>query len=195
VELDLERDLPAGFFVSAAYVGSKGTHLPQYSQQINQISDRLLAQPLTGRPFARESPTEPDPGAIGAEPFFIDGQALALTGPTTTIDSSFVHTPSTPACNSPDRFFRQHLSLVPAHGAKAFSPTPVRCWSLTPMRSSSRHGHAKTVAGTGVEEFKTTTICVGNVLCLRRRSATLVISYVLDLPLAKEKNISPLPAE
>src|ERR1700676_2642926 len=41
---DVQRDLPAGFFMSVAYVGSKGTHLAQYSQQINQISDGLLAQ-------------------------------------------------------------------------------------------------------------------------------------------------------
>src|SRR6266404_3614037 len=54
--LDLQRDLPAGFFVSAAYVGSKGTHLPQYSQQINQISDALLAQAA-----AQVDPSLPNP--------------------------------------------------------------------------------------------------------------------------------------
>jgi hypothetical protein len=84
--LDLERDLPAGFFVSAAYVGSKGTHLPQYSQQINQISDRLLAQaarqvdPSLANPRQNVTLVQSVPN-----PFFIDGQALALTGPTTTI--------------------------------------------------------------------------------------------------------------
>jgi hypothetical protein len=84
--LDLQRDLPAGFFVSAAYVGSKGTHLPQYSQQINQISDALLAQAA-----AQVDPSLPDPRQNVAlvqlvpNPFFISGQALALTGPTTTV--------------------------------------------------------------------------------------------------------------
>jgi len=42
--LNIQRALPADFFLSAVYVGSKGTHLEQYSQQINQISDALLAQ-------------------------------------------------------------------------------------------------------------------------------------------------------
>jgi hypothetical protein len=42
--LNIQRDLPWGFFVSAAYVGSKGTHLESYSQQINQIGDNLLSQ-------------------------------------------------------------------------------------------------------------------------------------------------------
>jgi len=84
--LDLQRDLPAGFFVSAAYVGSKGTHLPQYSQQIDQISDALLAQAASqvdpSLPNPRQNVTllQPVPN-----PFLISGQPLALTGPTTTV--------------------------------------------------------------------------------------------------------------
>jgi len=84
--LDVQRDLPAGFFVSAAYVGSKGTHLAQYSQQINQISDGLLAQAAS-----QVDPSLPNPRQnvtlvqSTPNPFFINGQALALTGPTTTI--------------------------------------------------------------------------------------------------------------
>ena len=84
--LDLQRELPAGFFVSAAYVGAKGTHLAQYSQQVNQISDALLAQAAT-----QVNPSLPDPlqnvtlVQSTPNPFFIDGQALALSGPTTTI--------------------------------------------------------------------------------------------------------------
>jgi TonB dependent receptor len=84
--IDLQRDLPAGFFFSAAYVGSKGTHLPQYSQQIDQISDALLAQAA-----AQINPSLPSPRQNVAllqsvpNPFFINGQALALTGPTTTV--------------------------------------------------------------------------------------------------------------
>jgi Carboxypeptidase regulatory-like domain len=80
--LDLERELPAGFFVSAAYVGSKGTHLEQYSQQINQISDDLLTQ--AARQFAaggRAAVTLLQPVN---NPFFVNGEALALGAPTTT---------------------------------------------------------------------------------------------------------------
>jgi Carboxypeptidase regulatory-like domain/TonB dependent receptor len=84
--LDLQRELPAGFFVSAAYVGAKGTHLAQYSQQVNQISDASLAQAAT-----QVNPSLPDPlqnvtlVQSTPNPFFINGQALALSGPTTTI--------------------------------------------------------------------------------------------------------------
>ena len=40
--LNIQRELPWQLFVSAAYVGSKGTHLQSYSQQINQIADNQL---------------------------------------------------------------------------------------------------------------------------------------------------------
>lgn len=41
--LNVQRELPGHFFVSAAYVGSKGTHLQSYSQQIDQLSDSQFA--------------------------------------------------------------------------------------------------------------------------------------------------------
>ena len=78
----VERELPANFFVSAAYVGSKGTHLQQYSQQVNQISDSLLAQAASqyavgGRSAVALLQSVPNP-------FFLNGEALALTASTTT---------------------------------------------------------------------------------------------------------------
>src|SRR4029077_6815505 len=83
--LNIQRALPADFFLSAVYAGSKGTHLEQYSQEINQISDALL------RPAAAQVDlTLPNPRQnvtivqSTPNPFFINGQALALTGPTTT---------------------------------------------------------------------------------------------------------------
>jgi hypothetical protein len=84
--LDVQRELPLDFFVSAAYVGSRGTHLAQYSEQINQISDALLAQAA-----AEVNPSLPNPRQnvmlvqSTPNPFFINGQALALVGPTTTV--------------------------------------------------------------------------------------------------------------
>ncbi len=83
--LNIQRALPADFFLSAVYVGSKGTHLEQYSQQINQISDALLAQAA-----AQVDLTLPNPRQnvvlvqSTPNPFFLNGQALALTGSTTT---------------------------------------------------------------------------------------------------------------
>jgi hypothetical protein len=42
--LDIQRELPGGFFADVAYGGLKGTHLPQYSQQIDQLGDNYLSQ-------------------------------------------------------------------------------------------------------------------------------------------------------
>ncbi len=42
--LDIQRQLPAGFFADVAYAGSRGVHLQQYATQINQIPDADLAQ-------------------------------------------------------------------------------------------------------------------------------------------------------
>jgi hypothetical protein len=80
--LELDQQLPADLFISAAYVGSKGTHLEQYSQQVDQISDGLLAQAAAQFAAGGKSAVtllEPTPN-----PFFINGQALALAAPTTT---------------------------------------------------------------------------------------------------------------
>jgi hypothetical protein len=42
--LNVQRELPARFFVSAAYVGSKGTHLELYDSELDQLGDNFFAQ-------------------------------------------------------------------------------------------------------------------------------------------------------
>jgi hypothetical protein len=79
----VERQLPAGFLLSAAYVGSKGTHLEQYSQQTNQISDALLSQ--AAAQFAAGGKTAVTLLQSVPNPFFVKGEALALAAPTTTV--------------------------------------------------------------------------------------------------------------
>src|SRR4029077_16481652 len=81
--LSVERDLRAGFSISAAYVGSKGTHLEQYSQQTNQISDLLLAQAASQ--FASGGKSAVTVLQSVPNPFFVNGEALALAAPTTTV--------------------------------------------------------------------------------------------------------------
>ncbi len=41
---DIQRTLWGGFFADVAYAANKGTHLPQYSQQVDQLGDNYLAQ-------------------------------------------------------------------------------------------------------------------------------------------------------
>jgi Carboxypeptidase regulatory-like domain len=42
--LDIQRQLPGGFFADVAYAGSHGVHLQQYATQIDQIPDADLTQ-------------------------------------------------------------------------------------------------------------------------------------------------------
>jgi hypothetical protein len=42
--LDIQRQLPDGFFVDIAYAGAHGVHLQQYNTNINQIPDSFVAQ-------------------------------------------------------------------------------------------------------------------------------------------------------
>ena len=42
--LDVQRQLPLGWFVDAAYAGSHGVHLQQYSTNIDQIPDSFITQ-------------------------------------------------------------------------------------------------------------------------------------------------------
>jgi len=62
--IDIQRQLPAGFFADVAYAGSHGLHLEQYNTQINQIPDSALSQQsaLTVQvPNPLSCPSIPDP--------------------------------------------------------------------------------------------------------------------------------------
>jgi Carboxypeptidase regulatory-like domain len=90
--LNIQRNLPAGFFVSVAYVGSKGTHLALYSSQIDQIGDNFLAQ-AAAQCATQVATTGARCNGSGVtllqsvpNPFFDTATktAFALSGPTTT---------------------------------------------------------------------------------------------------------------
>jgi Carboxypeptidase regulatory-like domain/TonB dependent receptor len=90
---NIQRELPWGFFISAAYVGSKGTHLESYSQQIDQIGDTFLSQAAT-QCAAQTAVTGSRCDASGvtllqsvANPFFdpTTNTAFALGTATTTV--------------------------------------------------------------------------------------------------------------
>ncbi|WP_263350018.1 carboxypeptidase-like regulatory domain-containing protein [Acidicapsa acidisoli] len=81
--VSLDHQLPAQFSFVAAYVGSKGTHLAQYSQQVNQISDNLLSQ--AAAQFASGGRSAVELLKSTPNPFTVNGQALALTAASTTV--------------------------------------------------------------------------------------------------------------
>ncbi len=97
--LNIQRELPWRLFVSAAYVGSKGTHLELYDSEIDQLGDNFFAQAasqcaaqvaVTGTRCVGKVPAGvPTVTALQpvANPFFdaTTSTAFALGSPTTTL--------------------------------------------------------------------------------------------------------------
>jgi hypothetical protein len=96
--LNVQRDLPGHFFFSAAYVGSKGTHLQSYSQQIDQLPDSYLPAAaaecaaqvaITHSRCVANAPGAPSVGLLQSvpNPFFdsVTQTSYALSGATTTV--------------------------------------------------------------------------------------------------------------
>jgi hypothetical protein len=59
--LDIQRQLPAGFFADIAYAGSHGVHLEQYTTQTNQIGDGFVSQAAGQYASALAGPCHGDP--------------------------------------------------------------------------------------------------------------------------------------
>ncbi|MGB7602299.1 MAG: TonB-dependent receptor [Candidatus Sulfotelmatobacter sp.] len=66
--LDIQRQLPAGFFADVAYAGSHGVHLQQYSTNVDQLPDTLWSQgaALSAQVSNPMVGTNPNPSLNGA---------------------------------------------------------------------------------------------------------------------------------
>jgi hypothetical protein len=66
--LDIQRQLPAGFFADVAYAGSHGVHLEQYQTEVNQLPDTFWSQgaALTASVTNPMAGTNPNPSLNGA---------------------------------------------------------------------------------------------------------------------------------
>lgn len=185
--LSLEHQLPADSSLSVAYVGSKGTHLSQYSQQINQISDDLLSRAAAEYSAGGRSSVELL--HLVPNPFFVNGQALALAAPTTTVGQLL-------------RPFPQYVSLELA-GQGSFSSI-YHSLQITAQKRFSGGGsallsytNAKLISNTDTLtswlETRVGAIQDNNNLTRERSlssqdvSQRLVLSYAIDLPFGQRK--------
>lgn len=186
--LSIERQLPAQFSFVAAYVGSKGTHLAQYSQQVNQISDSLLSQ--AAAQFATGGRSVVELLQAAPNPFVVDGKALALTAPSTTTGQLL-------------RPYPQYTSVELA-GQGSFDSI-YHSFQLTATKRFSAGGtlvaaytNAKLISNTDTLtawlETRVGAIQDNNNLRNERSLSSqdvpqrLVISYVLDLPIGEGKS-------
>jgi len=185
--LSIEKQLPAGFLLSAAYVGSKGTHLDQYSQQVNQISDSLLAEAATQ--FAEGGRSAVTLLKSAANPFVANGQTLALGAPTTTVgqllrpypqytsvelaaQGSFASTYHSLQITARRRFADAGSLLVAYTNSKLISNTDtLTSWLETGVGALQDNNNLKGERSLSSQDVP----------------QRLVISYVLDLPFGQGK--------
>jgi hypothetical protein len=83
--LDIQRELPGGLFVDVAYAGSHGVHLPQYSDNINQIPDSYVAQAAS-----QYNPALANPNANVTIAQTLPHNPMAGTSPNATIGGTTI---------------------------------------------------------------------------------------------------------
>jgi hypothetical protein len=194
--IDVQRELPGGIFIDAAYAGSHGVHLPQFDTNINQIPDRFIqqaatefangqpvtiAQPVTTYPFACPlcNPVDSLPGGLG-QGVLTQGQlnrpypqyaGLRLNGQG-CCDSSYHSLQLT----GTRRFQGGGTLLVAYTNAKLISTTD----TLTSWLEGGVTG------GVGnIQDWNN--FAAERSLSSQDVSQRLVISYVLDLPFGRGK--------
>ena len=187
--LDLQHQLPAGFFADVAYAGSRGVHLPQYQTNINQIPNSFIAQAaqqyaagqpvtiaqkVTNYPFSIPLPGSLGPGSLvqgQLDRLYPEWSGLQLNGwgcCTSSYNSLQVTVTR--------RFSGGGTLLVAYTNAKLLSNTD----TLTSWLEGG------TTGGTGaVQDWNN----LHNEYSLSSQNVAqrLVISYVLDLPFGKGK--------
>ncbi|MCS6952252.1 MAG: TonB-dependent receptor, partial [Bryobacteraceae bacterium] len=171
----IQREIPSGAVVEAAYAGSKGTHLPAYTQQINQLPDQFLSlgadlQRQVDNPFFGQITT----GALAARTVAL-GQLLrpfphhtsvAIGAPANR--NSIYHSLQV---KSEKRFSQGGSVLLAYTWAKLISDTDTLTGWLEPGGGFAAQNNNNLRLERSLANYD-----------VRHR---LVISYVLDLPFGK----------
>lgn len=75
--IDIQRELPAKFFLDAAYAGSHGIHLPQFNTNANQIPDGFIAQAAAQAAAGQDPTINHSPAGCALAP----GASIGTTAP------------------------------------------------------------------------------------------------------------------
>jgi hypothetical protein len=93
--VDLQRQLPAGFFADVAYAGAHGVHLQQYQTNIDQIPDSFVATAASQYNAAIAGPCSATPTPTCADAFVginaLITNPMAGTSPNATIGAATIH--------------------------------------------------------------------------------------------------------
>jgi hypothetical protein len=179
--LDIQRQLPAGFFADVAYAGSHGVHLEQYNTDINQIPDSFLSQttalttpitnPLVGSPYSGLNGLTIPAGQLDRPYPEYNNISLAGYGCCSSTYNSLQATVT--------RRFQGGGTLLAAY-------TNSKLLSNTDTLTSWLEGGSSGTGGVGgVQDWNN--LAGEKSLSSQDVSQRLVISYVLDLPFGHGK--------
>ncbi|MGA8432371.1 MAG: TonB-dependent receptor [Candidatus Sulfotelmatobacter sp.] len=195
--LDIQRELPGGFFADVAYAGSHGVHLEQSNTNINQIPDSFIAQAATqyaaGQTIAiAQHVCPPAPAACPAYPF---SQSLpGSLGPSGLIQGqldrpypqySGLNLNAYGCCSSNYNALQATVTRrFQGGGTLLVAYTNAKLMSNTDTLTSWLEGG--TTGGTGaVQDWNN--LAGERSLSSQDISQRMVVSYVLDLPFGRGK--------
>jgi hypothetical protein len=189
--LSVEHQLPADFSFSLAYVGSRGTHLEQYSQQTNQISDELLD--LAASQFAAGGRSAVTLLQSVPNPFFIGGEALALAASTTTAGQLLRPYPQYTSVELAGQgSFNSIYHSIQITGQRRFAGAGSLLIAYTNSKLISNTDTLTSWLETRVGGIQDNNNLLGErSLSSQDVPQRLVISYVLDLPFGQGKKYFP----
>lgn len=187
--LDIERELPGGFFADVAYAGSHGVHLEQFNTNINQIPDRFIAQAqqqfAAGQPVTIAQPvstypfSQNLPGSLGAGGL-LQGQ-LDRPFP----QYSGLNLNGFGCCSSSYNALQATVKKrFQGGGTLLVAYTNAKLMSNTDTLTSWLEGGTSGGVG-GIQDWNN--LAGERSLSSQDVSQRLVISYVLDLPFGKGK--------
>ncbi len=198
--LDIQRELPGGFFADIAYAGAHGVHLQQYSTNVNQIPDSLIAQAAT-QYAAGQTVTIAQPIGAVNYPFVVNGVAGSTLpgalGPTGLIQGqldrpfpqfSGLNLYGDPCCSS--RYDSLQLTVTKRFkegGTLLVAYTNSKLLSNTDTLTSWLEGASNGGVG-GVQDWNN---MKGEYsLSSQDVPQRLIINYVLDLPFGHGKRFA-----
>jgi hypothetical protein len=208
--IDVQRTLWGGWFADVAYAANKGTHLPQYSQQVDQISDSLLAQAntqyLAALPLYAGNPQQqslaiaaasiaksvPNPFASSSAP------GSAMSSPTTTAGQLMRPFPQYAGVEYAGQgSFASIYHSLQATLQKRFNGggtlLAAYTWSKLLSNTDTITSWLETGGTGGIQDWNN--LRGEKSISSQNVPQHLIVSYVLDLPLGKNKKyLSDLPA-
>lgn len=205
--IDIQRELPGGFFVDVAYAGSHGVKLQQYQTFVNQIGDNLVAQAQGEFDTALAGPCALDPDPVTCANGFVTinkkvANPMAGTSPNPAIGSATI------TAGQLDRRYPQYLDVqLAGYGCCSSTYNSLQVTATRRFQGGGTllvaYTNAKLLSNTDTLTgwLESATGGVGQVqdwnnlkgeksISSQDVSQRLVISYVLDLPFGHGKKFA-----